>query len=60
MRSRENYTFGPHFNILTTSVFVLQERLPSVLPPIANYLITQNNAFLLTQNLKNLIAQNQG
>lgn len=55
---RENFIFGMHFNILNTSLFVMQPSLTAnALPHPASYLITQASEFLITQDSNNLIAQ---
>lgn len=57
MQSRNFFTFGPEFNILTDSVFVSQFKIDSAtIPPIATHLITQDNKFFITEDGNNLIA----
>ena len=58
MQSRNFFTFGPGFNILVDSVIVAQPRIDaSLIPSAANYLITENNNFLMTEASDNLIAE---
>ncbi len=57
MQSRNFFTFGPSFNILADSVFVDQYKLDATtLPPVATYLMTEDDKFLITENSNNLIA----
>lgn len=58
MQSHNFFTFGPKFNIMTTSLFGAQATLSSALiPPTATYLITEASDFLVTENADNLIAE---
>ncbi len=56
MQSRNFFTFGANYNILTDSPFV---RGASNSNPVeeSNYLTTQDNNFLITQDSNNLITE---
>lgn len=51
MQSRNFFSFGPQFNILTSSLMVTQSKTPStIVPPEDIFLIAQNDNNLITQN----------
>jgi hypothetical protein len=51
MQSRNFFTFGVNFNVLTDSLFVGQDKLTSSqLPPISTYLITEDSKNLITED----------
>lgn len=57
MQSRDFFGFGASFNIVTSSVFVCQNKLDSAsLPSSATYLMTEDNKYLITQSSDKLIA----
>ena len=56
MQSRNFFTFGINYNILTDSPYV-RAVTNSNPAPVANYLTTQNNNNLITQDSNNLITE---
>lgn len=58
MQSRNFFTFGPQFSILTDSLFVSQPKLDSsMIPAVATYLITEDSKFYITENSDFLIIE---
>ncbi len=57
MQSRNFFTFGPQFSILTDSVFAAQFKLDSSMIPVtATYLMTEDDKYLITEGGNKLIA----
>jgi hypothetical protein len=58
MQSRNFFAFGPLFNIMTDSVFVAQDKLnSSQIPPVSNYLITEDSKNYITEDSNFLITE---
>lgn len=58
MQSRNFFTFGPTFNVLTDSLFSAQAKIDGTsIPPSAEKLITENSDPFITEDGNNFIVE---